>query len=353
MCWKIAGKIPTTEDNFQKIGIAGPVTGMLDSNTFLLGGGANFPEKKPWMGGTKKYYKNIFVLDVKDSTVQYTDKTISLPFNVAYCAVTTTSQGVFYAGGENEHGILNNSFLIKKATTEIIVERMPDLPIALTNASITTKANKVYVIGGESTAHVSSCVFVLDLNNPKKGWGSLAALPHPASNGALVAVTDGLFYIGGRCKRKNGISELYSNVYFYSFSANTWYERQRLPYPLSAGPGAVYRDGHIILLGGDRGEWFHKTELLAQKIALEKDAAARDAIVLEKATLQERHPGFSNEILSYSIAADRWLPIGHIPFPTPCTTSLTEKGNKIFAPSGEIRAGVRTPDILLLELKNK
>lgn len=292
-------------------------------------------------------------MDAKGSTVQYTGKKISLPFNVAYCATTTTSQGVFYAGGENESGILNNCFLIKKATAEIIVEKMPDLPIALTNASITTKADKVYIVGGESAACVSSCVFVLDLNDLTKGWHSLTALPHPASNGALVAVTDGLFYIGGRCKEMDGISRLYSNVYFYSFSDTTWRERQSLPYALSASSGAVYRDGHIILLGGDRGDWFHKTELLIQKIALEKDAATRDALILEKAALQESHPGFSNEILSYSIATDKWSPIGHILFPTPCTTSLTEKGDEIFVPSGEIRAGVRTPNILLLELKNK
>lgn len=65
MYWQIAGKIPATEDNFQKIGIAGPVTGMLDNNTFLLGGGANFPEKKTLAGRREKILQKRFCIGCK------------------------------------------------------------------------------------------------------------------------------------------------------------------------------------------------------------------------------------------------------------------------------------------------
>ena len=46
-------------------GFAGPFAGVSDG-ALLVVGGANFPDKKPWEGGTKNWYDTIFVLDRPD-----------------------------------------------------------------------------------------------------------------------------------------------------------------------------------------------------------------------------------------------------------------------------------------------
>ena len=74
-------------------------------------------------------------------------------------------------------------------------------------------------------------------------------------------------------------------------------------------------------------------------------------MIRKKNTLLSKHPGFSKEILQYSLASNTWKATGKIPFNTPVTTVAVKYGNCVMIPSGEIKAGVRSPYILELRLK--
>ena len=65
-----------------------------------------------------------------------------------------------------------------------------------------------------------------------------------------------------------------------------------------------------------------------------------------KSQLQASHPGFSNEVISYNTRTDEWTSLGSIPFEVPVTTTAIKWGDNILIPTGEIKSGVRTPDIL-------
>ena len=41
----------------------------VSGGALLVAGGANFPDKKPWQGGTKVWYDTVFVLDEPGTTV--------------------------------------------------------------------------------------------------------------------------------------------------------------------------------------------------------------------------------------------------------------------------------------------
>ena len=69
--------------------------------------------------------------------------------------------------------------------------------------------------------------------------------------------------------------------------------------------------------------------------------------------LQSTHPGFSHEILAYDIEHNRWDAIAVLPFPTPVTTHAFIWDDFIMIPGGEVRAGVRTPNIFSFELTPK
>ena len=60
----------------------------------------------------------------------------------------------------------------------------------------------------------------------------------------------------------------------------------------------------------------------------------------------ESHTGFSNEILLYNTQKNLWVTNGVIPFNTSVTTNVVQWGDEIILPSGEIKAGVRTPRIV-------
>jgi N-acetylneuraminate epimerase len=352
--WKVAAELPAIHGQPKALGLAGPLVG-IHRNVVVVAGGANFPDGMPWLGGKKKYYDDIYVFEKEDqgNSIKPYPKIFHLPYPVAYGASCSTLQGIICAGGENANGITNRVLLVQwdMAGKNIAVKNLPDLPIAVTNASITTKDHRVYLAGGEMVNGVSNHLYSLDLNDTALGWKQLPSLPDPVSHAVMVVQSsgdrNGIYMIGGRKKNNNGISDLYASVYRYDLEDNQWQQKQSLPYALSAGTGMATGANSILLFGGDKGEAFHKTEQLIAAIHAEKDEAEKQQLIRQKAILQAAHPGFSKEVLQYNTIANAWEMVDTIPFEVPATTTAVTWGNRVLIPSGEIKAGVRTPQLLL------
>lgn len=339
-------------------GVAGPVTG-IHHNMFFVGGGANFPDAMPWLGGKKKYYKDLEVfLPKNDGELVYAGK-FKLPEATGYGANVSTEFGVVYAGGENENGISKKVLLIQWniSSKKVEITSLPDLPVALTNASMVHDGQYVFLAGGETTKAASDLFLCIDLKNPGKGWKKMPAIPKPVSHAVLVKVNNGswnhLYLIGGRKKNENGISDLYSSVYVFDLSTKKWNQKRSLPYAVSAGTGVTVNDDQVLLFGGDKGESFHRTELLISAIARETDLGKKDQLNKQKIKVQSEHPGFSKEILQYDFQLDEWKAVGDISLNVPVTTTAVIWNRYIFIPGGEVRAGIRSPNILSGRLADK
>ena len=348
MQWNIAAELPSLQEGKKALGFAGPVAGV-HHNKLIIAGGANFPDSMPWEGGKKVYHDEVYVYD-KDFVLY--DKVFKLPANIAYAASCATPQGIVYIGGENENGISSKVILLQwdEASASVVTSELPDLPVATTNAAATFHENKVYVAGGETASAASAGFYCLNLNAVETGWQQLPSIPKPVSNSVLTIVqsdnnTASIFLAGGRKKNTTGISDLYNSVFEYNILTNQWKEKRSLPYALSAGTG-ISHGNNILLFGGDKGETFHKVETLIAAINAEKDEIKKQELIQQKNKLQISHPGFSNDILSYNTTRDEWTIADSIPFIVPVTTVATEWDDNVIITSGEIRAGVRTPQIL-------
>ena len=348
--WTVAANIPAEEGQAKSIGYAGPVAGT-HNGVLLIGGGANFPDKMPWLGGAKKYHDELWVYNPVNKKFDL----FRLPHNLAYSANVSTSKGVVSMGGENETGILTDVLLTKWGEGKAIVTKLPSLPIALTNASATFVDDDVFVAGGETKETVSAKFFKLNLNDIANGWQPLQDLPQPTSHAVLLAQGKGsdknIYLLGGRKKTSSGISDLYATTFEYNIEKNLWAQKKSLPYALCAGTGAAWGEEYLVLFGGDKGETFHKAETLIAKMNEEKDPAIKEQLNQQKIHIQSTHPGFSKEVLWYNIKNDEWKINGSIPFDVPVTTTAVTIGDKILIPSGEIKAGVRSPKILLSEIQ--
>jgi N-acetylneuraminate epimerase len=352
MQWKIAGELPADDGQEKSPGVAGPVTGLYN-DVLLVAGGANFPNGMPWLGGKKKYYSEGFVFKKQNDTL-IPFKNFQLLSSIGYTANCSTPAGVVAAGGENENGISNKVLLLvwddEKASVDMYP--LPDLPLALTNAAIACNENMIYLAGGETKEDVSNRFFKLDLGNISAGWKELPSLAKPVSHAVMVVQSNGhhncIYLIGGRKKNTGSTSDLYATVYQFDPVNNQWQQKKSLPYALSAGTGVATGENGILVFGGDRGETFHKTELLIAEIAKEKDEAVKQQLNEQKTALQASHPGFSKEVLLYNTKKDKWIKVGCIPFDAPVTTTAIKWNEEAVIPSGEIRAGVRTPGILLV-----
>jgi len=340
------GKISWSEPIRLPMGLAGPLAGV-DHGMLLVGGGCNFPDSMPWAGGKKKYYNEVYVVDMHQRVLITVG---TLPEPAAYGANVTTPQGVVYIGGENEGGASARVYCVRwdPVKRAVSVRRLPDLPVALTNAAAAMTGQTIRVAGGETADGVSDKVYALDLSG--SGWQLAGLLPKPLSHAVLIAAGSRLYLMGGRKRNPGGLSDLSSAVYCYDTIGRCWSVCRSLPYALSAGTGVLYDEHSLLLLGGDRGEVFHQVEKLIAAADRSLDVAERQLLLLKKARAQSAHPGFSRQVLRYDIDRNEWSNFDELPFPSPATTTAVRWENYILMPGGEIRAGVRTPQILIGEI---
>ena len=349
--WKTIAELPSFNNQSKSIGVAGPIVGVIN-NKLIVAGGANFPEKMPWQGGKKAYYNNIAIFQKEKEQVFQEAIQTSLASNIAYAANCSTPFGIVFAGGENELGLSDKVYLLKwdEASNNLLQTKLPDLPVKTTNGSLVCIDKILYFLGGETLVNTTNQFFSLNLNKINDGWTMLPAIPKPLSNTVVVAqYLNGqkqIYLMGGRAKQKNGISDFSSDVYSFDIHLKRWDKKKSLPYPISAGTGAVVTEKYILLFGGDRGEQFNKVERTISSINLEKDELRKENLITIKNKLLESHPGFSNEILLYNTQKNVWVSNGFIPFNTSVTTNVVQWGDEIIIPSGEIKAGVRTPIIV-------
>jgi len=358
--WSVVATLPKVDSLVVNPGVAGAFSGV-HNNVLIIAGGANFPAGMPWEGGKKMYQDQVYILNeiAGEKFEWFNEEKYTLKEPVAYGATVSSPEGIICIGGENDKGASANVFLIRwdKANKVLVTDDLPSLPYPLTNLSAVINDNKIFVAGGENINGVSDKFLFLDLKDRASGWKQLPSLPQPVSHAVMLVKsgknTKTIYIIGGRRKTETGISELYKNVYEFDLRKNEWQQKGSLPFVLSAATGIVSQKNDLIILGGDKGETFHKVELLIAAIGSETNEAKKQELILQKNKIQVSHPGFSNEILCYNTANDKWSPAGVIPFPAAVTTTAVKWKNRIIIPSGEIKAGVRTAQVIMGKLFKK
>lgn len=350
--WELAARMENA-DGSVSTGFAGAIFGKL-GDALIVAGGANFPDKKPWEGGTKNYTNEIHVLERKAGRFVWNKlNTARLTEPVAYSGSAQMDDCIVYAGGENSNGITDRAFMLKlnKANTSITVQELPQLPVALTNVALASIGKVVYAVGGDMASSSSNALYSLHLTREKLQWKQLPSLPIALANAAAVAQNGCLYVIGGRTKTASGISELHNTVFSYDPQKQAWKNCSLISdgkneMNFSAGSAVPINDSLILLTGGDNGKVFHEIETYLHRIANASTDEERMKLTVEKNKLTTDHTGFYKGMLLYNIVADNWRKIGELPFPAHVTAKAIVEGNDIFLSTGEIKPGVRTPDIM-------
>lgn len=356
--WSNVAHLPVAKNGEKQLGLAGVFAGV-SNDVLLIGGGSNFPGLKPWEGGKKVHYNEIYILKKsnRNGFTWLTSKT-QLKNKTAYGASATLTNGIICAGGETESANSSrNTFLMQwdAGSKEVVFHDLPLLPIPLANACMTTIGKKVYLIGGESNGKPSAKVFILDLSVNNLQWQSLPDLPIAMSHSVAVTQTNGkypcVYIIGGRSSTPSGISELHNAVFCFDPGQQKWTALAPISdgihiTNLSAGTGVAFGDHEILLAGGDNGNIFHQIETYNAEIEKETSNEKKQKLQAEKLGLITHHKGFSRDVLLYNTLTNRWKKIGELPFLTHVTTTAVMWGSDIYIPGGEIRPGVRTPDVV-------
>lgn len=359
--WKTAAQLQNSDGSLS-IGYAGPING-ISNEVLIVSGGANFPDKMPWEGGKKSYSKTIHVLEkCKDQYTWNNEVKSVLPEAIAYCGSTSTDLGVVYVGGENENGLSNKSYLLKwnAAKKEVEAKVLPDFPFAIANISLTHIGNTVYAVGGDEAAKSSDFFASLDLNEANPQWKALPNLPLALANAVVIAQKGkngvNIYVVGGRTKTASGISDLHNTTFVYDVKNQSWNTAATISdgkssTNFSAGAGVAVGSHSVLIVGGDDGVVFHQIETYLSQIAQAGSEELKAELIAKKNKLVTNHPGFFNGILLYNTLTNEWSKVGELPFLPHVTTPAVLWDKKIILSNGEIKPGIRTPNVMLGTIK--
>ena len=281
---------------------------------------------------------------------------------IAYCGSTSTNLGVVYVGGENENGLSNKAYLLKwnAAKKEVETKSLADFPIAVANISLIHIGNIVYAVGGDEATKSSDLFVSLDLNEENPQWKTLPNLPLALANAVVIAQKGkngtNIYVVGGRTKTAKGISDLHNTTFVFDVKKQTWNTAATISdgkntTNFSAGAGVAVGSNSILIVGGDDGVIFHQIETYLSQIAKAKSDEEKAELIAKKNKLVTNHPGFYNGILLYNTLTDEWSKIGELPFLPHVTTPAVLWDKKIILSNGEIKPGIRTPNVMLGTIK--
>lgn len=363
--WAELPNLPASQASQTHPGLAGAFAGV-HNDALIIAGGANFPGKTPWDGGQKVWWDSIYVMEREGENLTFSPKVFTLPKALAYGVSIPTDRGLLCIGGEDSSTISNTVFLLKwdKETQQIAIENLPDLPRPLAFMAGTLVGQKVFVLGGKEskTGNATNNFWSLDLSKENRVWEELT--PFPASPRLLPLATtqsngqtDCLYLFSGREVAKGQRTNILSDAFEYNPKTATWEtlpniepkgEQER---SIMAGTCLPAGANHILFFGGADGALFLRLEALSDSIAAASDTIIRQRLELERKAIFQQHPGFSKEILSYHTITQSWAKMGELPFTSPVTTTAIKWGDRFILPSGEVRPGIRTPQIWQAQAK--
>lgn len=314
--WKQLSPLPDKE------GLAGTFAGVTQGK-LLVAGGANFPEGKPWAGGRKHFHDNIQILDKPDGRWRNAGR---LQRPLGYGISVTHATGVICAGGSDGQRHYADAFRLESHAEHVINSSLPALPKPVAYACAALVGEVLYVAGGQEKPDANSTVksvWSLDLGAAYANWKEVEGFPGSGRMLAVAASFDGAFWLMGGVDLvtdKNGKAERHylKDAYRYE-PGKGWTRVADLPHPVAAAPSPCPADATgFTILGGDDGSQVNINP--------------------------EKHPGFNSTVLHYDGKSGTWSATGKLPAPR-VTVPCVNWNSAWVIPSGEVRPGVRSPEV--------
>ena len=153
-------------------GVAASFAGVLGSD-LVVAGGCNFPEIPAAEGGAKRFYADIFALDLSNPHGWF--KLGELPKPLAYGATVAVPEGLVCIGGTSDGKTSENAvfLLTSQNLKNSKPQSLPPLPIGLDQHAAVYDNGTIYVAGGQSDGKPNHVVFSLDYGKNAKEWVEL------------------------------------------------------------------------------------------------------------------------------------------------------------------------------------
>ena len=329
-------------------GFAGVYSGIVKEGAeefLVVAGGANFPEGRPWEDGKKVYYDTVYVLPLKEGG-EWRVSEVKLPAKIGYgMSVSLESGASWFMGGKNDEGCVAEVIEVTMSGGVLSFEKKASLPEAIAEGVSGVVGEDILVGAGTNGEATGRMMYRFsdgewnELGWPEKARGRMYA---------IGGVKAGKFYLFGGRDLAEGEEEQEDRIFGLDFlkdcwalnvAEGTWKQLADLPEARSAAPSMAVPVGasSLLMLGGV------PVDFLREQVAARPEINGQGM----------EHPGFPASILSYNIVTDRWAEAGSLPVEgssVPVTTPVVFWDGKVIIPTGEIKPGVRSPQVLIAEM---
>ena len=320
------------------LGVSACYAGMI-GNRIIMAGGCNFPEN-----GKKKYYAGIYAAKVSDKSLDW--KLIGyLPEPAAYGGVVTLGDSLILIGGNNNEHSLKTvlSIRLNKKKDKAIIKLLPSLPYTVDNMAVTQLANHIYIFGGNQDGKASASLLHWDVSK-KQDWEYLSEIPECPRVQPVCVADKGKLYIWGGFFANGLQSTVATNGYSYDIASKVW---KQLDAPKDTkdkeltltGATAILTNQSILCLGGVNKDIFWDAISGSYQLVKKEDYLQKDIDWYQ----------FNGNLLFFNPIKEKWNAYPQYDKRlSRAGAQLVKWGNKYFYIGGELKPGVRTPEILLI-----
>ena len=360
------GELPVVNASFCNPGVAGAFSGISDGK-LIIAGGANFPDKMPWLGGTKIFYDRIYIFSLENGRLKLIDNKLTFPEKVAYGTSVILPEGILTIGGNNLERCFDNVHLLRwnDKATKMEIEQYPSLPFPLSYCSSVLVDDCVFVLGGSkySDTHCSGNYFLkLDLSRKGTTEFKWVILPGFPGLGRVFTVAHSqdvknqpyIFVFSGRHISEKNETTVLTDGICYNLKQGKWSQiSSKLNFEVMAGTSFARGKSEIILIGGTPSDlYYNEADLKNKTKGLTGNAGQLEQAQKRLFEFYFNHPGFLRNIMSFNTEKNTLTKIGLFSEDCPVTTNAIPFKDGAILPSGEIKPGIRTPKIFYVGKKN-
>ncbi len=372
--WEKIAELPPRHGEQKNPGLAGVFAGAHD-DVFLIAGGTNYPQGRPWTGAPRAVYGDIYVLERTAAAnglpeFKWTSAQADLPEALSYGASVSLAEGVLCMGGATLSTVHDACFLLSwnKAERKVVTTSFPKLPKPLACHTAVLLKNVVYVMGGTpdiSTSRATSSFFALDLSKRNAGaaftWKALTPWDGPArifpvAAASLEGETESLYLCGGR--NPGSEPDFLIDLHRFDPVKRDWsllgdvVDRRGHPGHVMATAAFHVPPHHFVVVGGMDEDITRLMERNARDLK-ELDETERGRRKKYEAQIMENFPGYPRTVLGYDAEIGEWNHIGNFPGEVPLTNPAVSWDSQVIIPGGETGPGKRTPDIWAATIRKK
>ena len=342
-----------------KKGVSAVYAALIDGK-LVVAGGANFPGKLGFEGGSKAFYDEILLYD--DTAGEW--KVIGhLPSSTAYGVSVAVTDGALWIGGNNAEESLKSAYHISLSSdNELTIKPFIDLPVTMDNFYGCSIGNLVFVAGGSVNGSPSNSFYFINYKTDSE-WTELPDFPGiPRVQPVLAPVEKegktfvyllGGFFSGNATARPAMATE----VLEYDVSLKKWSvggeqtdPETNKPFSLGGGTAMPFNNRYILCLGGVNYDIFLDAITTQYNIGnnteLTEYGKKEENLEFSQGYMTQpvEYYKFNRECRVFDTVTGEWSTIDNTSDAARAGATLVFEDNLFYVIQGELKPGLRSAE---------